>query len=286
MIGAELEATVHLLRGAADLVHYVYGEEHAWYGPRIAGRRTRPFILSYHQPPAYLERLLPATTWRRLLCGARFVTVVSRSQADFFSQFVDGDRIRFVAHGVDTKYFSPPPARHEHPVRTCLTVGRWLRDFEQLRSVQRILWRRLGPRVRFVVITSEQEAAGPWPDGVTALTGLADELMLHHYRSADVLCLPLTDGTANNVVLEAMACALPVVVTATEGLRDYVDASCARLIQPGHAEAMADAVVDVLEGGGATLGCAARGRALRFDWSVVRQSLVDVYREALGDRAR
>ncbi len=99
-----------------------------------------------------------------------------------------------------------------------------------------------------------------------------------------MMVLPLTDSTANNALLEGIACGLPLVTTDNGGSRDYVDESCACLLPLGDADGMAEAVLKLADD--VTLrnamGASARARALTFSWENVIGQMVELYRE-LGD---
>jgi glycosyltransferase involved in cell wall biosynthesis len=45
--------------------------------------------------------------------------------------------------------------------------------------------------------------------GVTCRTGISEQALIRLYQEADALFLPVIDSTANNSVLEAMACGTP-----------------------------------------------------------------------------
>lgn len=77
---------------------------------------------------------------------------------------------------------------------------------------------------------------------------MSEEDLLVAYRQADLLALPLKDCTANNSILEAMACGLSVVTTDIGGIRDYVDDTCALLSARGDAEEMAKNIMAHREG--------------------------------------
>src|SRR5439155_17226016 len=63
-------------------------------------------------------------------------------------------------------------------------------------------------------------------------------------RAADLLVRPSLNEGMSNIVLEAMASALPVVGTRTGGLKEKIeDGVTGLLVAPGDSEALADAVL-------------------------------------------
>jgi glycosyltransferase involved in cell wall biosynthesis len=64
---------------------------------------------------------------------------------------------------------------------------------------------------------------------------LRDEDLREVYRRADLLVLPLLDSTANNGLLEGLACGLPAIVTDVGGVREYTRDTFADLVPVGDA---------------------------------------------------
>jgi glycosyltransferase involved in cell wall biosynthesis len=165
---------------------------------------------------------------------------------------VPASRLRFLPNVVDTEQFRPPAHRAEGPVRL-LTVGRLV---EQKRVD------------RFLLLLSRLRAAGTGARGVIVGDGpLRAELerqaadlrlgphevefrgavreMAPVYGEADLLLLTSDHEGTPNVVLEAMACGLPVVATRVGGVPDIVrHGETGYLVQPGEEVA----ALEILQG--------------------------------------
>ena len=277
----EARAARRLVAGP-ETVHLLYGEDtyrHLGSLPPRARHCGARLVCTYHQPPAKLRQLLPGT---RRLSRVDGLVALTADQARFLAERVGEERVFSVPHGVDTSFFSPRngqpvPQHSEDPV--CLFAGSWLRDMDQLEAAVRLVGDR-EPAIRFRLLGGH--------DRVAAMTGLpnvevvghvSDEELLEEYRSADLFLLPLTDCTANNSLLEAMACGLPLVATDVGGVRDYAGDGAATLVRPGDGEAMAEAILSLCADSGrrAEMSRAARSRAVELDWDGVATALLGVY---------
>ena len=109
-------------------------------------------------------------------------------------------------------------------------------------------------------------------------------------RTADALVLPSLYECGGAVVLEAMACRLPVVATDWGGPADYLDPSCGILVPPtGRAEFVAGFAAAMLRlarspGLRAELGAAglAKVRSGELNWDVKIGRILDIYRETIA----
>jgi glycosyltransferase involved in cell wall biosynthesis len=206
--------------------------------------------------------------------------LVSNSQVPYFSSLAGADtRVVVIPHGIDTEYYAPGNRRPSEVV-TCLCVGQWLRDFGMLKSVAEYVWVR-NPTVRFEVVGCG--AAGDSLQTVTNvhITGrLSDVELLNAYQQADIMVCPLSDATANNALLEGIACGLPLVTTDVGGTRDYISEGCASFHPPGDVAGMAEAVLQLAEDRElrTKMGHESRDRAVSFSWENVTARLIDVYR--------
>lgn len=132
--------------------------------------------------------------------------------------------------------------------------------------------------------------------------GLASRVCFHGWldqsecaarlRRSQGLLLPSLYECGGAVVLEAMACARPVIATAWGGPLDYLDESCGFLIAPTSRDAMVagfrDAMLLLLQQPQlvATMGAAGRARVEQhFDWESKVDAMLAIYESALASKA-
>lgn len=275
-LAGELKVAGQLLWEKGCIYHFLYGETTYHYAGLLNNVRQNRLVATFHQPIAGIRRAVHIDWHIRQLSA---VVCVGRSQAEFFAELLDPSRIFFVPLGVDTEYFSPPSAATTRDPDLCLFVGENYRDFPTLRGVIELVayWR---PQTRFVAVTSQSGAAqiGCHPN-LTVCSGVPEAEFRALYRSAALMLMPLHEATANNAILESMACGLPLVVTETGSIRDYVSPEAALLTPARNARRMAEAVMDLLNDPRAQQqkSTHARTQALHFAWPTVVKQLQKVY---------
>jgi glycosyltransferase involved in cell wall biosynthesis len=106
-------------------------------------------------------------------------------------------------------------------------------------------------------------------------------------KRASVLVSPSRFEGSPNVVLEAMACGVPLVVSDIPEHRELLDDSSAVLVPPASAEGLAEAVEAVLRDPGAARARArvARDRVTQYGLPMIAQHYSDVYRNVLCRKA-
>lgn len=229
---------------------------------------------------------------RRAVAGARRVITVSDALRDaLLATGADPERIVTLRNGVDLTRFHPldrAPARArlglEGPV--VLAVGNLL----PLKGHDLAIEAVAGiPGARLVIVGEgpERERLAAHADraGLGArvrLTGnLSQPQLLEFYSAADVLLMASSREGMPNVVLEALACGLPVVATAVGGIPEVLAVPAAgRLVQERTAAALRAALLEVLE----HPPDRARIRALAADlgWDATVAGVLAVLRNAAG----
>lgn len=132
-----------------------------------------------------------------------------------------------------------------------------------------------------------------------AALGLADSVRFHGWMSqpecaravaaSDVLVLPSLYECGGAVVLEAMACRLPVIATDWGGPADYLDDSCGVLVAPTSREALVEGFAAAMIRLASSpelrraMGRAGRERVEReFDWERKVDHMLEVYARVAG----
>jgi glycosyltransferase involved in cell wall biosynthesis len=275
-MAAELQVGWRMLRERDSIYHFLYGETTYHYSGLLKNYRGNRLVATFHQPPDGIRTAVQIDWHLRQLSA---IICVGRNQQDYFSDFVDADRIFFVPLGVDTEYFTPPASLGGRNPDLCLFVGENYRDFPALRGVIELV-AYCRPQTQFVVIIRPQSSRliGQHPN-LTVRSGVPEPELRELYRRAALMVMPLTDATANNAILESMACGLPLVVTDVGATRDYVSPDSAYLLAPYDSRGMAESVLGLLEDERVRQEMSARARtqALKFSWPAVVKQLGAVY---------
>lgn len=123
-------------------------------------------------------------------------------------------------------------------------------------------------------------------DAVTFAGYVAQQNTPACYRTADVFALTSDFDNSPNVVLEAMACQLPVVSTDVGGVRDFIEPGPGGSLVPArNAEAVASALKEWLSAGDRRKQAGEFNRDVvlrRFTWRASALKLIEVYQSVLA----
>jgi len=216
---------------------------------------------------------------------------VSPAAMELVARYFPGE-YRLLPNGVDTQLFSPRgPALEgrEQGEFHLLFVGR-----DEPRKGLDVLLRALPlvrerrPDVRLLVVGSERR--GEEEKGVTWLGRLPDRRIPAAYRSARIMVSPALGGESFGIVLlEAMACGLPVVASDIPGYRTLIEDDAQGLLTPpGDAAALADSLVVLLndEARRERMAKEALRKAEEYSWHNLVEKVEEAYGKAVERRKR
>jgi glycosyltransferase involved in cell wall biosynthesis len=280
---AEIDALRRSRRGEANVVHFLDGEHTARFLPRLAkmgkmGRFLRVRTVgTFHQPP----ELLPDLVLRRVVEALDMVTVMAPSQVPFFEQLVGSDRVRMIPLPPNIDFFRPGEGQRGDGQFRCITVGNWMRDYGAVGAVARQL--EGFADIELHVVTSEEAGLEGRPN-VYLHRQLSDEGLRSLYQSSDVLLLPLLNATANNALLEGLACGLPVISTRLPSVQAYAPGPEAILVRDNAPDSLVAAVLQLRVNPAlrASMGRRARTRAEELSWEHAAPQYEAIYSQICG----
>jgi glycosyltransferase involved in cell wall biosynthesis len=269
-----------------------------------AARRLRvPLVGSFHTDLARYTGLLSGSAaleafMRRYLSWlyghCERVLVPSQATRELVADSgVPDDRLAIWSRGVDTLTFTParrsPTLRAEwraggdRPV--LLYAGRLSKEkgVEQLPDLHARL-ERLGIDHRLVIVGDgplRASLAAACPAAICPGM-LGRDRLAEVYASADLFVFPSRTDTAGNVVLEAQASGLPVVVADRGGPREQMRNGLSGVVCPDDREAWTVTTAALLTDGATrrAMSTAAREFAVTRTWDLALAPLFDTYRLA------
>jgi glycosyltransferase involved in cell wall biosynthesis len=298
--------------GDFDVVH-----DNQTLGRGLLGvaRRGTPVVATIHHPLTVDRQLaldhISDPRWRAsIVRWYRFVdmqmqvarklpavlTVSEASRRDIVEQMgADPTRVHVVPAGADPDVFRPRPHTAEIPGRLITTAsadGPLKGLVHLLEAVAKLRTER--PDVQLTVIgrapemgpAAEAMAQFDLHDIVRFTSGITDDELVAEYARAQVAVVPSLYEGFGLPVVEAMATATPVVTTTGGALPEVAgpDGGTGRVVAPGDAGALAQAIAGLLDDPGQRVraGAAGRERVLRlFTWERCARATAEHYRRVV-----
>lgn len=212
-----------------------------------------------------------------------------------------GKPVHAVPKGVDAELFRPTGANLRQALgladrRIVLSVGRFVPIKNMALLIEALAkMAPADPSLHLLLVgegpelqsLKEQAARLDVTRAVTFAGYVPQAEMAPYYRTADLFALGSDFDNSPNVVLEAMACGLPVVATEVGGVAEYVAPRGGALVPRRDPMAMAGVLGDWMSSveRRRAAGAFNRQRVLQeFSWRASASRLLDVYRAVLQDR--
>ncbi len=287
-----------------DLVHIHSGFPTGPLGYWLKITQGIPYIMTLHggEVPGFLpeevgtlQKILAPATWV-VWSAASAVIAVSEGLRELSLQALPSVDIQVIPNGVDCQYFSPPamPRGRSGPMRM-LFVGRVVRQkgLSYLLDALTIMKERGVTDWRLRIVGDglmrprlEAQAAQSGIAERVEFTGwLPFEQIPEEMRAADLFVLPSIVEGMPLVLLQAMACGLPVVATEAPGSVDLVQPGRnGLLVPPRDAIALAEALTSLLASESLCneMGKHSRRTALMWDWNKIGEAYYALYQAALS----
>jgi glycosyltransferase involved in cell wall biosynthesis len=252
----------------------------AWLVARMRGKKT---LIHYHSGEArdHLQRFRTA---RFFLHKADRLVVPSGYLVDVFRGF--GLKAQAVPNIVDQSQFS---FRDRRPLRPHLVCTRGFHPYYCIDVVLRAfaLVQQAFPEARLDLVGGgplEQQIRGQVKEQLSGVkfTGVVSRKEIgRSYDQADIFVNASRLDNMPVSILEAFASGTPVVSTAPDGIRYFVEHERTGLLsQPGDAEALARNIIRLLKDPDLASRLAANAfeELRRYEWNTVREQWLDVYR--------
>ena len=235
-------------------------------------------IVCMHQPPSW-HRL----NWRNRQCldGLGGIACLSDELAGYMRSLTS-THVFTVRHGVVLDFFKPSDQSSSSTVIKLLAVGQWLRDFDTLTKAFEIINTSI-PSVqldcvipRFARSSEHLLRLARFPN-VRWHSDLSPEQLRSLYQEATLLFLPLVDATANNTIVEALACGLPIIASAVGGIPEYVQEPFGKLCRAGDPDDHAQAAITWLIDSDGLLLRKQKARAFaeaQLDWPTITEMFI------------
>lgn len=292
--------TQYLDQFQPDLIHMFSPATLSISGMWQGRRRDIPVIANYQTDlPAYARHygfpyMAPVIRrWLRYIHNGCHLTLVPSGTTMRQLRQEGYHRLRLWRRGVDGARFNPQRRSQAWRERLldgrdpnsllCVYVGRLATEkrVDLLRDVAKI------PGVALTIVgdgAARHELEAMFRGTDTVFTGyLFGDDLAHAYASSDVFLFPGPSETFGQVVQEAMASGLPVVVTNQGSVGDLVKEGVNGFVRPGDARAFASAVRLLRENPALRTLMAnnARQMAEEYPWEAIMSQLEGYYSEAI-----
>lgn len=277
----ELRALRRLATGFDGIVHALWADHDLGYLDLLTRSSRHRLVGTFH---SCIDTLSETIRYPKRLRRFDAIILMSESQRPFFlGAGVPAERIHVILHGVDCQHFTPTHYTTQRNKFIVLSVGGHRRRFDVLQALCRLTLPHPAIHYRIIGPVDRQPMFAGFAN-VTFQSSITDDQLLRAYHDASCFLMAVEAATANNAILEAMSCALPIVAENVGGIPEYVSPQCSRLSAPGDIDGLLAAITEIAHSAPlrASMADAARKRAEELDWNLVANRTVQLYDDLLA----
>jgi glycosyltransferase involved in cell wall biosynthesis len=238
---------------------------------------------------------------------AEAIIINSNSLRDQINQYLEIDqrKLRLIYEAVDHDLFKPGNRDAARAYVASFGISRpfvlfvsslWrYKNCDGLLRAWRLVRHQLEGRQLVVVGAERDERYGAELHSLVDELGIGEDVVFvggvpledtaRFYQAADLLVYPSFNETFGLPILEAMACACPVVTSNVTAMPE-TSGGAALLADPDDPASLGRAILDAIGSGGDALRAQGLGRAKQFTWGATAAATLDVYREVAERRRR
>ena len=229
--------------------------------------------------------------------AAAFLVTTPAALSRFSSREAVEDRMHWLPHGIDVATFTPlrPTPGSDARILFLANVAAKKGIFTLLDAFEIV--RRTNPDATLAIAGNGPSfeamkayiAAMPSVRNIQVLGAIARAGIPQLMADCAVYCLPSFGEPYATTVIEAMACAKPIVVTDSGGIADMVTDLGGRVVETGNPQRLAAALVEILDSPELQQTMGAHNRAtaeLVYDWPRVTEKLEGIYQWVLHRAAQ
>jgi glycosyltransferase involved in cell wall biosynthesis len=226
----ELRIVFKCLFFRPDVIHFTYLQKEFILLKYNFFRPKAKLIATIHLPCSFWKE--EKQTWTNFDYLDKIIVLDAVSYSFFEQDPKTKTKVELVSHPVDMTYFYPDSSmKFDDEKIHCLYIGRFLRDLDLFFDIVECCYENHPD----IIFHFSYPATPEWIEDATRLkqiialsnvkyqSYISEEKLKELYQSCHVLIQPLNDSTANNVILEAVASGLPVVVNDLPALHDYLN---------------------------------------------------------------
>jgi glycosyltransferase involved in cell wall biosynthesis len=259
-----------------------------------------PYINTIYGEEIYLSKRYHTMSIIKLLINSSSKTIMisSGTLKASINEGLKKEKFEIIPFGVDTEFFRPIKVEKNKNIFQILSVGYLIErkgfDYlikavdEVLKSHSEVILKIVGSgplenKIKKLISELKLEC------NIQILSNIQDQELLEIYNLSDLFILPsITDSQGNTeglgvVLLEAMACKLPVIGSDIGGIPDIIhDYVTGRLVQQKDILGLSKAIIELIKNEDLRKSMAFRGYEMvkcHFSWKQIAEDYIEIYRE-------